>query len=114
MWLRCVLVTTPSDDRRTELLLALAQGDKQAFAELFSDMAPRLRGFFRSSGFQEEADELTQETMLRVWRGASSYDRGKGAPTTWIFTIARNLRIDRRRKRRVAVVDDDPAKVADP
>jgi RNA polymerase sigma-70 factor, ECF subfamily len=44
------------------------------------------------------AEELSQETMLTVWRKAGLYSGDKGSATTWIFTIARNLRIDRLRK----------------
>jgi RNA polymerase sigma-70 factor (ECF subfamily) len=44
------------------------------------------------------AEELAQETLLMVWRKAALYSGEKGSPTTWIFTIARNLRIDRLRR----------------
>ena len=44
------------------------------------------------------AEELAQETLLTVWRKAGLYSPDKGSPTTWIFTIARNLRIDRLRR----------------
>lgn len=92
----------------------MAQGDRDAFATLFRDMAPRIRGFFLRAGHREDADELTQETMLRVWRAAGRYDPAKASPATWIFTIARNLRIDRARRKRIVVVDDDPVRIAPP
>lgn len=44
------------------------------------------------------ADELAQETLLTVWNKAALYSQAKGSPTNWIFTIARNLRIDRLRR----------------
>jgi RNA polymerase sigma-70 factor (ECF subfamily) len=44
------------------------------------------------------AEELAQEVMVVVWREAASFDRSRGAVATWIFTIARNLRIDRYRR----------------
>ncbi len=44
------------------------------------------------------AEELAQETLLTVWRKASLYSSDKGSAATWIFTIARNLRIDRLRR----------------
>jgi RNA polymerase sigma-70 factor (ECF subfamily) len=60
-----------------------------------------------------EAEELAQEVMLRVWNRAHSYDPRRAAVSTWIFTIARNLRIDRIRKmKRVDVDPQDPAMVA--
>ena len=44
------------------------------------------------------SDELAQETMLRVWQKSALFDSGKASATTWIFAIARNLRIDRIRR----------------
>lgn len=100
--------------RRTDavLLAAVAQGDKQAFAELYRDLAPRLRGFLlgRTRGDRVQADELVQETMLVVWKRAGSYDPRKAAVSTWVFTIARNRFIDRYRKAmRPAPDPDDPS-----
>lgn len=99
---------------RAGWLVAIADGDKRAFAELFRDLAPRLRGFFRRAGHTEDADELVQETMLRVWRSAARYDPSRASVASWVFTIARNLRIDRARRKRVQVVAEDPARVPDP
>lgn len=60
------------------------------------------------------ADELAQETLLMVWRKAGQFDRAKAAPATWIFTIARNLRIDAFRKMNRPELDpNDPALVPD-
>ncbi len=71
------------------------RGDKSAFAELFSFYAPRIKGFFMRSGMSAgQAEELAQETLLMVWRKAALFDPAKSSASTWIFTIARNLRID--------------------
>jgi len=99
--------------RRTDtvLLAAVAEGDKQAFAELYQDLAPRLRGFLlgRTRGDRVQADELVQETMLVVWKKAGTYDPRKAAVSTWVFTIARNRFIDRCRKAMRPEPDpDDP------
>lgn len=77
--------------------------DRAAFATLYEHFAPRVKGFMRRSGATESAaEELAQETLLKVWRKADSFDPNSAAATAWIFTIARNLRIDafRREKRK--------------
>ena len=75
--------------------------DKQAFAALFGHFAPRVKGFMRRSGLDETAaEELAQETLLRVWRKAERFDPAVGDAAAWIFTIARNLRIDALRRSR--------------
>lgn len=76
--------------------------DRQAFQDLFAHFAPRIRNMLRRSGCTVEASEdLAQEAMLTVWRKAHMFDPVRAAASTWIFTIARNLRIDiaRREKR---------------
>ena len=73
--------------------------DREAFAALFDALAPRLKSFMISKGASPElAEDLVQETMISVWRKAGLYDPAKGSALTWIFTIARNLRIDKLRK----------------
>ncbi|MGI9481729.1 MAG: sigma-70 family RNA polymerase sigma factor [Hyphomicrobiales bacterium] len=73
--------------------------DKQAFREVFLHFGPRLKSFMMRKGADAAlAEELVQETMLTVWRKSSLYSSDKGTVTTWIFTIARNLRIDRLRR----------------
>lgn len=76
-----------------------AGGDRDAFAELFRAYAPRLKSYMMRQGADATtAEDLAQETLLSVWRKAQLYSGDKGSPTTWIFTIARNLRIDRLRR----------------
>ena len=73
--------------------------DQQAFGELFSAYAPRVKSYMMRQGADAAtAEELTQETLLTVWRKAALYSSEKGSAATWIFTIARNLRIDRLRR----------------
>ena len=60
------------------------------------------------------AEEITQEAMVLIWRNAGQFDPSKASPSTWIFTIARNLTIDRFRKTRRPQFDpNDPALVPD-
>lgn len=73
--------------------------DREAFAALFDAFSPRIKSFMiRKGASPEVAEDLVQETMISVWRKAGLYDPAKGSALTWIFTIARNLRIDRIRK----------------
>lgn len=83
-----------------DLLQRIAQRrDTEAFRELYDLYGPRVKSYMiRQGANPDTADELAQETLLTVWRKASLYAAEKGSATTWIFTIARNLRIDRLRR----------------
>ena len=74
--------------------------DKEAFRSLFKHFSPFLKAFLIKSGgvTPENAEELVQETMIKVWRKAPSYSSAQAAASTWIYTIARNTRIDWLRK----------------
>jgi RNA polymerase sigma-70 factor, ECF subfamily len=73
--------------------------DRDAFAKLFDHFAPRLKSFMQRKGTSAElAEDLVQETMIAVWTKAPQYSPERGAASTWVFTIARNLRIDRLRR----------------
>ena len=77
-----------------------AEHDRDAFGELFRAVAPRVKAFVMRSGASAEiAEEIAQETMLTVWRKASYFDSARASASTWIFTIARNLRIDAQRRK---------------
>ncbi|MGN6571376.1 MAG: sigma-70 family RNA polymerase sigma factor [Pseudolabrys sp.] len=96
----------------SRLIVAVAQAaDRGAFTALFEHFAPRIKAFLMRGGSDDAlADELAQETLLAVWRKAASFDPSRATAATWIFTIARNLRVDRYRKewRGVAAGDDLP------
>ncbi len=83
-----------------KMLVAVAKNrDKQAFQKLFEHFAPRLKSFLMKGGSDEsQADELAQETMLTIWQKAESYNPAQASASTWIFTIARNKKIDVLRK----------------
>ncbi|MFE8071267.1 sigma-70 family RNA polymerase sigma factor [Marinobacteraceae bacterium S3BR75-40.1] len=72
--------------------------DKAAFHELFEHFGPQIKYYALSNGIPHLADELVQEVMIAIWRRATLYDWRKAAASTWIFTIARNQRIDMLRK----------------
>lgn len=87
-----------------------AARDREAFAALFRHFGPRLKTFFMRAGMSAGlAEDLVQETMLTLWRKASYFDATRAGASTWVFTIARNLRIDHlRRQRNPADLPPDP------
>lgn len=126
-----------SDDRRTyrtraggETGLALMQHDapdfgrcieavalnrdREAFARLFDHFAPRLKAYLlRAGATPGAAEDFAQEAMLVVWRKASLFDARRAGASTWIFTIARNLRIDAIRREKLAQREPDPSELPD-
>jgi RNA polymerase sigma-70 factor (ECF subfamily) len=93
----------PSNEELERLLLAVAAGaDRQAFARLFAHCAPRVKGFMLRAGCSEAlAEDIAQETMVAVWRKAALFKPGQASVSTWVFAIARNLRIDLHRRQGV-------------
>lgn len=88
-----------------------ADGDDSAFAELYDHLAPRLYGYFlRQTRDGARADDLTQQTLLKIHRARGQFLRG-AAVTPWAFAIGRRLLVDslRRGRREVSVQDDDGA-----
>ena len=105
---------TGSDQTLEDRLLAVGRDrDRAAFAALFGHFAPRLKAYLRRQGCDAAgAEELVQEVMLLVWRRAETYDPAQASASTWVFTIARNKRIDvLRREQRPEIDPDDPALV---
>ena len=88
-----------------------AQRDERAFEQLFEHYAPLLRSYSlaRQPGAHLVADELVQEVLVKVWNKAHLYDSAKANANTWIFTLARNCRIDylRRNGRFASDIDAD-------
>ena len=76
-----------------------ANRDKHAFTSLFKFFAPKILGISSSKfNTKEIANEIVQETMTNVWRKAHMYNPEKGAPTTWVYTVMRNVTFDLLRK----------------
>lgn len=84
------------------LLLAVRdRQDREAFAALFRHFAPRVKGFLMKSGASEAlAEECAQDAMATLWQKAHLFDPARASVATWVFTIARNRRIDALRKSR--------------
>ncbi len=97
------------ESRMEALLHAIAaRRDRAAFAELFRHFAPRLKAFMLKGGAEgDTAEELAQEAMIQVWRRADSFDPARAAASTWIYTIARNKRIDRLRRERWPAMSEE-------
>ncbi len=91
-------------DQWTLLLIAVGQKrDRAAFAQLFKHFGPLLKGFAhaaRNEGwFPGLGDDLVQEVMIKVWQKAHGFNAEKASATTWIYTVARNCRIDMLRRK---------------
>ena len=89
--------------------------DRDAFSELFEHFAPRIKSFLLRLGTDDSiAEEVAQEAMIMVWRRAETYDVRQSGASTWIFTIARNKRVDRLRRENRPLPDmSDPSLAPD-
>jgi RNA polymerase sigma factor (sigma-70 family) len=97
--------------RLNTLVVAVGHSrDRAAFKELFDHFAPRVKGYLMRLGSGSGvAEDVAQEAMLTLWRKAALFDPQKASASTWIFTIARNLRIDAIRKENRPEIDaNDP------
>jgi RNA polymerase sigma-70 factor (ECF subfamily) len=93
----------------TQIRAVRDKQDSRAFAELFGHFAPRVKSFLMKSGTSPDmAEEVAQEVMATLWNKAHMFDPTKASVSTWIFTIARNRRIDMIRKQRRPEPEDLP------
>jgi len=108
---------TPSPNRQPsendELVALVAairdEKDRQAFATLFRHFAPRVKAFLMKSGANEGlAEECTQEVMATLWTKAHMFDPARASVSTWVFTIARNRKIDALRRMKRPEPEDLP------
>ena len=103
-----------TDQSLNALLIEVGRNrDRQAFARVFGHFGPRIKSYLVRRGCDvETAEEVVQEVMVTLWRRADQFDPTQANASTWIFTIARNKRIDfLRRDRRPELDPDDPALV---
>jgi RNA polymerase sigma-70 factor (ECF subfamily) len=102
----------------TALMGFVARGDEPALAELYDRYHRQCYGFaVRIVGHQGAAEEVVQETFVRAWRNAASYDAARATVASWLLSITRNLCIDelrrrRRRGRESAMLDEAPEPAA--
>ncbi|WP_328823419.1 ECF RNA polymerase sigma factor SigK [Metallococcus carri] len=96
-------------DRLGGLITACSRGDDRSFAELYDVTAPRVFGLvLRVVRDHAQAEEVTQEVYLAVWRTAASFDPAKGSALSWLMTIAHRRAVDRVRSAQ-AQTDRDTA-----
>jgi RNA polymerase sigma-70 factor (ECF subfamily) len=92
------------------LLAAVAQGDQAAFERLYAATRAKLYGVvLRILRRADLADEVMQDTYLKIWRSAGEFDSRVASPMTWMVAIARNRAIDLVRKKTEASVEEEPA-----
>ena len=99
----------------TETLMArVARGDQEAFAALYDRVGARVFGLVRRVlRDPSQSEEVTQEVMLQVWRGATRYDAARGSAVAWIMTLAHRRAVDRARSEQAARERDDRVAVRD-
>ncbi|UWQ40381.1 RNA polymerase sigma factor [Leisingera aquaemixtae] len=94
-----------SDDA---LMVLYANGDGRAAAELTARLGPRVFGVaMRVMGNRTDAEDVTQEAMLRLWKMAPQWRPGEAQVSTWLYRVAMNLCIDRKRRARGGHADLD-------
>lgn len=101
------VVSKPSNQEVIDWLGNVAGSrDRDAFEKLYGQYAPRIKNYMIRHGADVAmADDLAQETMVQIWRKAAQYDSAKATPAAWIFRVARNLQIDKLRRRKLHEVE---------
>jgi len=82
--------------------------DEIAFSSIFDFLAPKIKAYYLQNGIiAENAEELTQEVMSTIWSKSYQYNPSKSAVSTWVFTIARNKKVDFLRKNMQLNINED-------
>lgn len=112
-------ITLADTDQLRQLLAQCSLGDRRAFETLYRSVGPRLHGVaLRFMGRPDLAEEVLQESFVRIWNNASRYESHLSTPMTWMINITRNQAIDQLRKHRdrpltdfeqKALVDENPS-----
>ncbi|MCU1584888.1 MAG: polymerase subunit sigma [Microbacteriaceae bacterium] len=81
---------------KESLLARVAEGDQEAFGELYDQISPRVFGLIRRLLVDHaQSEEVTQEVFLEIWQSATRYQPSRGGATTWILTMAHRRAVDR-------------------
>ncbi len=103
------IVKSTSDLWAQRIISISKDQDKESFSYLFAHFAPRIKSFLMKGGADPvTAEDCAQETMVTVWHKAHLFDPTRAAASTWIFTIARNKRIDSARRQNRPEPEDLP------
>ncbi|HEY1398027.1 sigma-70 family RNA polymerase sigma factor [Roseateles sp.] len=98
----------PGDDWPALMHRVADLRDREAFGRLFSHFAPRVKSYLIRTGSTDgAAEDLAQDALVMVWRKAALFDPAQAAVSTWIFTIARRLRIDAARRHQLDGAGDE-------
>lgn len=111
------LVSAPAQDTDGDLIVRTAEGDRDAFEQLYKRYARPVFGLaLRRLGDRFRAEDAVQETFTSVWRSARTYRPDRGAGGTWLYAVARNAIADRARARQEPAADppDLPSAEAGP
>jgi RNA polymerase sigma-70 factor (ECF subfamily) len=96
-----MVISIADTDQLRQLLAQCSLGDRRAFETLYRSVGPRLHGVaLRFMGRADLAEEVLQESFVRIWHNASRYEAHLSAPLTWMINITRNQAIDQLRKQR--------------
>ena len=102
-----LVITLADTDQLRQLLAQCSLGDRHAFETLYRSVGPRLHGVaLRFMGRPDLAEEVLQESFVRIWNNASRYESHLSAPMTWMINITRNQAIDQLRKHRDRPLSD--------
>lgn len=97
------------------LLALVAKGDQAAFERLYAATRAKLYGVvLRILRRADLADEVMQDTYLKIWRNAGEFDPLIATPITWMVAIARNRALDLVRKKRETSIEDEPSAMEAP
>jgi len=104
-----------ADTTERALVARVAQGDRQAFEQLFTQYGERIfRYVYRLISDATKAEEVTNDVMLEVWRSAAKFE-GRSKVSTWLLGIARHLALNAVRRKQFDTVDvDDAPEIAAP
>ncbi|KIH81192.1 sigma-70 family RNA polymerase sigma factor [Pseudomonas batumici] len=103
-------ISTADAEQLRQLLAQCSLGNRRAFETLYRSVAPRLHGVaLRCLGRADLAEEVLQESFVRIWNNASRYEAHLSAPMTWMVNITRNRAIDQLRRLREVPLDDRQA-----
>lgn len=110
-------LSSPEEPSDEAILSRVAGGDRDAFGDLFTRYAPKVKSYLMRLGARAPvAEDLAQDVLISVWRRAASFDPAKGKPSTWVFVIARNAWIDRLRREKIELAyntENPPSEVSE-